>query len=444
MNVVHISTCDLGGGAALAAYRLHRAMQARPGCSSSMLVRYKESRDPAVSTVHLSSGFGGRIQRKFERWCIRRDRSRYSQPLSKVEVFSEDRGCWGDTIKANLQSCDLIQLHWVSEFLNYRAFFREVPEEIPLVWRLADMNPFTGGCHYDGGCGRFTEACGRCPKLESDREHDFSQSIWRRKKSALDPLGSDRLHLVVLNRWMAQQAKRSSLLGRFQCSVIPNGVDLQEFRPIPPSVAREALGIPAGQRVLVFVADSVGNIRKGLRPLLEALRHLATRGNLLLLIVGGTRDLPEVNLPSLQVGHIESAACLRQIYSAAHVFVIPSLEDNQPNTVLEAMACGTPVVGFKVGGIPEMIEDSQTGLLAPRGDVQELAGAIAFLLDHEPERLAMSAQARRRVETIFSRDTQVDRYLELYSRLLAQHRVDESRVPTQRHPATALTSVCQT
>jgi glycosyltransferase involved in cell wall biosynthesis len=218
---------------------------------------------------------------------------------------------------------------------------------------------------------------------------------------------------------MAEQVRRSSLLGRFDCSVIPNGVDLEDFEPIRPAVAREALGIPSGQQVLAFVADKLSSAWKGFRLLLDALDVLKARQNLFLLVVGQPDTLPPLDLPFLQVGHVQSVVFLRQVYSAADVFVIPSVEDNQPNTVLEAMACGTPVVGFKVGGIPEMIEDGQTGLLAPRGNVQELARAISFLLDHERERSAMAKQARKRVEEQFSRDGQVEKYLALYSRLLA-------------------------
>ena len=124
-----------------------------------------------------------------------------------------------------------------------------------------------------------------------------------------------------------------------------------------------------------------------------------------------------MSFPSLQAGHVLSAPYLRLIYSAADVLVIPSLEDNQPNTVLEAMACGTPVAGFRVGGIPEMVEEGRTGRLAPRGNVQELARAIEFLLDHDQERAAMAVHARRRAEEVFPRDGQAEKDLDLYSRL---------------------------
>jgi glycosyltransferase involved in cell wall biosynthesis len=420
VRVVHISTFDLRGGAALAAYRLHRAMAKRSDCDSTMLVETKDSDDPDVVRANHCRSIPQRAKRRLQRWWIYRDREPYSEALSKVEIFSDDRVAGSDRISINMSDFDVVQLHWICGFLDYQRFFRALPEQVSLVWRLSDMNPFTGGCHYDGGCGRFEKMCGRCPMLKSEREDDLSRAIWARKRRALDQLSDDRLHIVALNRWMAEQVRRSSLLGRFTCSIIPNGVDLEEFRPIPSAAAKQALGIPTGRRVIAFVADSVNNVRKGFSLLLEALDLLKARQNLFLLVVGKPQDLPPLTLPSLVVGHVQAVPFLRQIYSAADLFLISSLEDNQPNTVLEAMACGTPVVGFKAGGIPEMVEEGKTGLLAPRGNVTELARAIEFLLDHEQERLEMAARARKRVEDFFARDRQVQNYLNLYSRLVAE------------------------
>ena len=419
MNVLHISTYDNTGGAALAAYRLHQAMGRRQDCRSSMLVRRKLGNDPTVVEADVSMRFAHRARRKIERRLMHRARAPYSEALAKVANFSDDRGSGAGNVIANVTGIDVIQLHWICEFLNYRRFFSVVPENVPLIWRLADMNPFTGGCHYDGGCGRFEKACGACPVLESQQADDLSNAILNRKKAALAKLSNERLHIVALNHWMAEQVRRSSLLGRFDCSVIPNGVDLEEFKPIQRNVAREALGVPKGRKILAFVADSWSYPRKGFRLLLDALDSLKARRDLFLLVVGQPKRLP-ISLPSLQVGHVQAVTFLRQLYSAADVFVIPSLEDNQPNTVLEAMACGTPVVGFNVGGIPEMVDEGKTGLLVQRGDVQKLARAIEFLLDHEEERGTMAAQARKRAEKRFSREAQVQRYLELYSRLLAK------------------------
>ena len=423
VRVLHISTFDLRGGAALAAYRLHRAMAKRSDCDSTMLVRSKDSDDPDVVRADLLRSIPQRAKRRLRRWWIYRDREAYAGALSKVEIFSDDRVAETDSIKIGVSDFDVIQLHWTCGFVDYRRFFRALPERVPIVWRLSDMNPFTGGCHYSGDCERFQRTCGRCPMLKSGRERDLSRAIWNRKKSALEQLSRDRLHIVALNQWMAGQVKRSSLLGRFDCSVIPNGVDLEEFKPIPQAAAKAALGIPSGRRVVAFVADSVSNVRKGFGLLLEALDTLKARQNLFLLVVGKHQDLPRLSFPSLIVGHIQAAPFLRQIYSAADLFLISSLEDNQPNTVLEAMACGTPVVGFKVGGISEMVEEGRTGLLASAGNVTELARSIDFLLDHEHERTEMSGRVRRRAEEVFSREGQVQKYLDLYLRLVASEKV---------------------
>lgn len=422
----------------MAAYRLHRAMMKRPDCHSRMLVRKKETRDPTVTQSKGSRRFALRLQRALEQRRVERDRARYAERLAKVELFSDDRGWWRDNIVSPVEGFDIIQLHWICQFLNYQRFFASVPEQTPLVWRLADKNPFTGGCHYDGGCRRFETACGSCPKLGGGREDDLSRAIWTRKKLALDPLSDDRLHIVALNHWMAAQVRASSLLGRFECSVIPNGVDLDEFRPVPADAARAALGIPNHHKVVAFVADSASNERKGFRLLLDALDGLSRRRDVFLLVVGESDQLPQLGRPSLQVGRVEAVPFLRQIYSAAHLFVIPSLEDNQPNTVLEAMACGAPVVGFEADGIPEMVQHGKTGLLAECGNVRELAKAIESLLDHDSERLALGAEARQRAERVFSRDGQVDRYLELYHRLLARRQREAT--PGSGAPAAAGTS----
>lgn len=429
MRVLHVSTSDIDGGAALAAYRLHRAMLKRDQDCSRMLVRTKSSRDPSVTAVLHTKTLSDRVARRITRWRIRRDRVRHAGALAKVEAFSDARDSWGNRAGAQASNFDVVQLHSVSKFLNFQRFFGEIPAAIPLVWRLPDMNPFTGGCHYDGGCGRFTDACGRCPMLESQQEDDLSRMTWRLKKQAFDQLGDERLHIVALNQWMADQVRRSSLFSRFACTVIPNGVDLEEFTPLPPSAARQALGIPSDRKIIAFVADHATNLRKGFHLLLDALQILSKRQDLFLLVVGRADQLPPIDVPSLQVGQVQSVTFLRQIYSAAHMFVIPSLEDNQPNTVLEAMACGTPVVGFKAGGIPEMVEHGKAGLLAPRGNVQELARSIEYLLDHEDARAAMALHARRRIEQVYSRDAQVEKYFQLYHRVLEKPAAIANRPP---------------
>jgi glycosyltransferase involved in cell wall biosynthesis len=188
------------------------------------------------------------------------------------------------------------------------------------------MAALTGGCHYDGGCGKFTQRCGACPVLGSTADDDLSRAVWTRKSAALSKLAPDRLHLVGTSRWIAAEAKRSSLLGRFPVSVIPNGLDTTEFAPRDKGYSRDTLGVPRDTKVVLFVADSAANRRKGFDHLAAALAGMTDESNLFLLSVGGGK--PNVpGLPQLHLGKIAHDRMLSVVYSAADVFVIPSLQE---------------------------------------------------------------------------------------------------------------------
>jgi glycosyltransferase involved in cell wall biosynthesis len=217
---------------------------------------------------------------------------------------------------------------------------------------------------------------------------------------------------------MAKMVSRSPLLGKFPVTIVPNGIDTEVFAPRNTQAARSALGIPQGCTVVLFAAEAVGVRRKGFALLLRALNELRSSKNLLFVSIG--RGVPEIEstIPHLHLGHIDDDHQLALIYSAADVYVIPSLQDNQPNTALEAMACGTPVVGFNVGGIPDMVRPETTGLLAPVGDVVRLRAAIVELLRCPEKRAAMATACRRIVMEEYTLAKQVERYVELYESAL--------------------------
>jgi glycosyltransferase involved in cell wall biosynthesis len=335
------------------------------------------------------------------------------------EKFTDDRS-WHDwEHDAGLTGLDVINLQWTSGLLDYRRFFSAVPDGVPVVWTFRDMNTFTGGCHYDAGCDRFTERCGACPQLGSHDDGDLSRRVWNRKEALFSTLGRERLHIVTPSAWMADEVARSSLLGeRFPVSVIPNGVNTDEFAPRDRAAARAALGIPADSEVVLFVAYSVAPRRKGFSLLVDALRELSGRPNLFALSVGA--GTPDVDIPvsALHLGKINQNRLLSLAYSAADLYVIPSLQDNLPSTVLESMACGTPVVGFDVGGVPEMVRPGVTGALAPVGDVSALAGAISGLLADSVAREDMAGRCRRVVLDEYGMDSYVSGYEALYQRLV--------------------------
>lgn len=419
MRVVHVSTNDISGGAARAAYRLHRALLAL-GCQSQMLVANRRSNDPTVrALLSPTSGLEVWLQR-WRGWQIRRDFQPYRQSRAAgFEPFSDDRSRYGSALVRALPPCDVVNLHWVAGLIDYRSFFRSVPRRVPVVWRLSDQQPFTGGCHYDEGCGRYTAACGACPQLGSHHEHDLSRRIWARKQSALKRVPPGRLHIVALNRWMADEVQRSSLFGQLPVHIIPNGLDTTLFAPTDRAAARAALGLPLHSRIILFVAVSVNNRRKGFTQLAAALSGLSDEPDLVLVSIGRDPPLLPIPIAHYPLGVIHDDARLALAYSAADLFVIPSLQDNMPGTVLEALSCGTPVVGFDVGGINEMVRPGQTGWLAPVGDVAGLRAAIQRLLHNDDERLLMSRQCRAVAVAEYRQELQAARYLELYRQITA-------------------------
>jgi glycosyltransferase involved in cell wall biosynthesis len=420
LRILHLNTYDVTGGAALATYKLHRGL-CKLGYDSSMLVAHRKSTDPTVSAFAPKRDLPSRLSRRLRHESIKFAFSRYKQTRpAGLEGFTDDRSLYGSQLLRQLPECDIINLHWVAGFLDYSHFFEGVPQHIPIFWRLSDMNAFTGGCHFDVGCGKHESGCGACPQLGSASEEDLSRDIWKRKERVFRAVRHERLHVVALNQWMAESVRRSPLLGRFGVTVIPNGVETDVFAPRDKHFARDVLGIPQDANVLLFAADSVTNRRKGFHVLTEALNTLPDSSNIALVSVGAGNVKLGHGIPHIHVGHVEDRQRLSLVYSAADVYVVPSLQDNQPNTVLESMACGTPVVGFDVGGIPDMVRPGITGLLAPVGDARGLRAAILQIFEHRETRASFGAACRRVVMEEYTMDRQVRQYAELYLKAFQQ------------------------
>jgi glycosyltransferase involved in cell wall biosynthesis len=417
MKIVHVSTEDIAGGAGRATYRLHIGLR-RLGHNSTIYVANRGGNDQHVTSFHASMDWTSRIRRRLRRERIARDFARYgtSRPAG-FEVFSDDRCEYGDDLVKHLPPCDVINLHWIARFVDYEAFFSAVPKRTPVVWRIADMNPITGGCHYDEGCGKYLGGCGACPQLGSDDANDLSRQVWERKREIFGGVEPRRLHFVALNRWMASNLAQHSFLNRFPVTIIPNGLDTDIFAPRNRKFAREILGLPPDATIILFVASNVHIRYKGFLPLTEALSGLKGQDKLLLLSVGASSKL-NLEVPHRHLEHINEDRILALTYNAADLFVIPSLQDNSPNTVLESMACGIPVVGFKTGGVPDMVREGVTGLLAPCNDVAALRAAIEDLIRKPSKREEMGINSRRVALHEYSLVVQAGRYDELYQSLL--------------------------
>ena len=423
MKIVHVNTFDTLGGAARSAYRLHQGLRAI-GEDSTMFVREAYSNDPSVTEMQNSRDFLDRACRRIRKQRIARDFQRYrSTRPAGFEPFQDCRSQARFDFLRELPACDILNLHWVANsFLDYESFFSRVPAATRVVWTLHDMNAFTGGCHYDAGCGRFADCCGRCPQLGSNDPKDLSNRIWHRKAKAFSRLDSSRLQFVTPSRWLAEEIRRSPLAGRFPISVIPYGLDLNDFAPRDRAACRDILGLPLDAKVLLFVADGLDNERKGFAQLTAALAALPRDVPVAILSVGRNKPDVEIHVPWIHVGSVGNDRLLSVLYSAADIFIIPSLQDNLPNAVLEAMACGTPVLGFAVGGIPDMVRPGVTGMLVPPADVEALGSAIIQLL-RDPEHLGeMGLNCRRVAIEEYSLVLQAGRYSKLYAAALDVHK----------------------
>lgn len=417
MRVTQIAAVDIEGGAARAAYRLHQELL-HLGLESRMFVQYRLSPDPLVHAFKPPMDFFSRARRRLRRHRLARDFLRYraSRPPA-AEHFSDDRSEHGSDPLSQLPPSDLVNLHWVASFLDYGAFLPALSRRMPVVWTLHDMSVPAGGCHYDQGCQRYAAGCGRCPQLGSTEESDLSHQIWLRKQRILRQIPSGRLHIVAPSTWIARVAAESPLTESLGVTVIPYGVDAEIFAPQDRNFARHTLGLPQDSKVILFIAGTLTDPRKGLHLLERALTEPEVIPDLFLLMAGSGDPVIRSRLPHAHVPLVRNDRLLSVVYSAADLVVVPSRQDNLPNTVLESFACGVPVVAFAVGGIPDMVRPGITGTLVNPGDISALRRAVLELLHKPGMQAAMAENCRRIAIEEYGLAVQARRYAELYTSL---------------------------
>jgi glycosyltransferase involved in cell wall biosynthesis len=414
-RVLLVNYSDGASGAGRAAHRLLRGLRGH-GLNAHMLAVEAVSGDAAVR------GLERRSQRLVQ--TIREPLDRLPLHLlrpGRAPVFSPAWVPDGLARRIAGLSPDLVHLHWIGGGMARIESLSRLDR--PLVWTMHDMWPFTGGCHYDGGCGRHADACGRCPVLGSGRAWDLSRWVLNRKKRAWRGLP---LTLVAPSRWLAERAKASRLFRDHPVRVIPNGLDLDLFQPIDRALARRLLGLPQDRlHVLFGAADPGGEVRKGFGLLRSALLSLAERGwrdrvDLLVAGPGPAGRGAELGLRARFLGRLQDEISMAVALAAADVVVVPSSQDNLPNMAVEALACGRPCVGFAVGGLPDIVDDGRNGRLAAPLDPEDLAAAIAWVLDDDGRRQSLGREARRKAEQTFDIGTVAQRYADLYAEVAGQ------------------------
>jgi glycosyltransferase involved in cell wall biosynthesis len=318
-----------------------------------------------------------------------------------------------------LDDADLLHLHWVN---NGFMRIETLPKfNKPMVWTFHDMWPFTGGCHYSNGCNNFTTSCGACPQLHSVQKKDLSHRVFRRKKAAWS---KSPFEVIAPSRWLANVAASSSLLRRHAVHTIPNAIDTVTFAPADKDLARSEFGLPGNAIVLLFSALTAdGDKRKGLHFMLPLLARLAEQHSQkpIHLAVLGMKAPERENIypfPVTYLGVFNDDEAIARAYSAADMLVAPSIEDNLPNSVMEAASCGVPSVAFRTGGLPDMIEHARSGYLAKPFDVEDLAAGVSSFVD-APDAAAQAGKlARQHVVENYSYRVVARQHADLYSKLL--------------------------
>lgn len=371
MKVVHLSTTDFGG-AYKAAERISACMKS-VGVDSKVLVRTKTRIDTdGIEVINTPL-------KKF----ISKTKNVGNLLLSEGNIISD---YFGTDISKNqyVKDADVIFLHWVNSFISYRDVEKLIKLNKKIIWVMHDMWLFTGGCHCDQYCGRYQFDCGYCPMLKKEKDNDISRKNFSRKQKMLQ---NGNIILIGPSEWIVSCAKNSRITNRKRIERIPNPIDIQMFRPIEKDMLFEKYNIDNKKKVILYGAmNAVGDKNKGYIFLKNAVEKIDKTKYQLLIFGNKAVDTEmEKNIQTIFLGYIHEEKTLVDLYNIADVFVCPSQQENYPYAVLEAQACNTPVVAFRIGGIPDIISHKETGYLCTYGNVEEMVEGIEFCsnLKHE-------------------------------------------------------------
>jgi len=423
MKIVHVNTFHLSGGAARAAFQLHKSLLGI-GADSWLFCRAVNEQTPNTYGFSLPQSPRAQLEMALRQEQLQMLRQVNLQNVSAdCEVFSSEWDLVGADLCEQFSDADIINLHWVAFFIDIPVLMKFSRDRgIPIVWTLHDMNPFTGGCHYSGDCRKFETQCGNCPQLNSHIIEDWSSSIQNAKISAYQELSAHDLTIVTPSHWLADEVRSSRAMGHLDTYVLPNSIDETVYKPHEKQWAREVAGLPKDAGILLFIAQFVANPRKGMDVLQEALMHHVKNPNLHLIIIGATEDEQGYPFPCTFFGAISDDNLASVAFSAADAIVLPSRQDNLPNTMVEALACGTAVIGSDVGGIPDLVIPGHTGFLFANGDAQSLGETIDKAFSDLGRLREYGKNGRLLAEKKLTCEVQAQAYKSLYEDILSKRR----------------------
>lgn len=421
MNVLLINTFETKGGAAVAGKRLAVAL-IKNGVQATLLVKEKKTSDKNVFTIitsHLAKdiAFLSFLLERLQIFLINR--------FSRKNLFAISTASTGMSIIRNklVKEADIIHIHWINQgFLSLKSIEKLIATGKPIVWTMHDMWPVTGICHHSRECDHYTKDCGNCFFLNNPSKNDLSFRVFEKKKRIIKGAG---IQLVACSEWLQKRSEISNLIEGNLITNIPNPIDTERFLPGDKSAARASLNLPLDKKILFFGALIASDKRKGIDYLIEVTHLLKDlKEEVELVFCGEIKEKlsSSFGLKSHSLGYVTDPELIVKMYQAADCFVIPSLEENLPNMIMEAMSCGIPCVGFKTGGIPEMIQHKKTGYLSEYKSSEDFANGIRYVLANSEEK-QLSVTSREFVLANYSEESVSNRYIEIYNSLITNRKL---------------------
>lgn len=407
----------MGGGASRGAYWLHKGLRST-GVESVFMSQYgpkpPDDENVLIYNDNFLKGVKSFTSEWFDRLLVLSNLKRQRGVLLSPSLYGVDI-----TDLKEYKEADIIHLHWINNGFIPLSFFSKSKKKI--VWTMRDMWPFTGGCHVPYECERYLTGCGKCPQLGSDVEKDLTHKVWSKKKEAY---GNCDINFVSSSTWTDHIAARHPLMDGSNKAVIFNCIDVNLFEPISKKECREELGYNKDGNIVLCGAVNIDIDRnKGFEDIVNALQMVIEKGNVknLELVVFGTNTIKEELLGRLKVkyiGHIKDDKLLSKYYSLSDVFVSASRQESFGKTLVEAMACETPIVSYDITGPADIVLHKETGYKAKHYEVKSLADGISYVLENKERQILMGKTARERAQSVFSKEVAAKNYLELYNKVL--------------------------
>lgn len=409
MKILIVSTDYNSGGAGRAAYRLHKALLSQ-GVDSLMLTYQKSDDKTVIGFKTKKDKLIAKISQTLDNISLIFYKNRTKTPFSPALLCISDIRYKIKEIKP-----DIIHLHWICGGMINIADIGKLESNV--VWNFQDMWPFTGGCHYDEDCGKYQNICEDCKVLKSGKKRDLSRRVFKKKITSFSKIKS--LTAIGVSEWISECARKSTLFKTRDVKTYPNCIDTDLFKKIDKNLARDFFKIPKDKKVILFGAmNPLADPRKGGKELLDALNFINIEDAVFVIAgINKPKILPKLKYQVYFIPPLRDEISLPLMYNTGDVMIVPSLQENLANSIIESLSCGVPVVAFDIGGNKDMIDHMNNGYLAKAFDIRDLANGIEWILKN-PDYNKLSINAREKALKKFDSTVVAKQYIKLYKNIL--------------------------